>query len=394
MHLIYNNLKMYIPRSLTAEIETFRRIFPVVAILGPRQCGKSTLVKHLFSEKTNAIYLDLQSMEDLNKLRDPVLFFNTHEDKIICLDEIQLLPQLFSVLRSIIDKNRRNGRFVLLGSASRDLIQKSSESLAGRIGYLALTPFLSTEIPQINIMTFWNRGGFPESVLAENDNFSYIWRDNFIKTYIERDIPQLGFQIPALQLRRFLTLCAHNQAQTTNLSKIAAAMEMTHPTMRKYLDLLEQTYMVRSLPPYEINTKKRLVKSPKIYVRDSGILHQLLGIKNIDMLFAHPVFGASWEGLVVEQLISELNVPAGFYRTEKGDEMDLVLNINNQIIAVECKASSAPGLSAGNYRAIEALKPMHTYIIAPVKGDPYLLHEGITVCGLHQALSELKIIAE
>jgi predicted AAA+ superfamily ATPase len=386
---------MYIPRALTAEIDTFRKIFPVVAILGPRQCGKSTLVKHLFSEKTNAIYLDLQSMEDLNKLRDPVLFFNTHEDKIICLDEIQLLPQLFSVLRSIVDKNRRNGRFVLLGSASRDLIQKSPESLAGRIGYLALTPFLSTEIPQTNIMTFWNRGGFPESLLAENDNFSYIWRDNFIKTYIERDIPQLGFQIPALQLRRFLTLCAHNQAQTTNLSKIAASMEMTHPTMRKYLDLLEQTYLVRSLPPYEMNTKKRLVKSPKIYVRDSGILHQLLGIKNIDMLFAHPVFGASWEGLVVEQLISELNVPAGFYRTEKGDEMDLVLNINNQIIAVECKASSAPGLSAGNYRAIEALKPMHTYIIAPVKGDSYLLHEGITVCGLHQALSELKkIIAE
>jgi len=391
--LIFNCLKMYIQRKLTEEVEIFRKIFPVVAILGPRQCGKSTLVKYLFSEKTNAIYLDLQSKEDLNKLRDPILFFNTHEDKIICLDEIQLLPELFSVLRSIIDKNRRNGRFILLGSASRDLIQKSSESLAGRIGYLALTPFLTTEVPDTDIMTLWNRGGFPESVLAENDNFSYIWRDNFIKTYVERDIPQLGFQIPALHLLRFLTLCAHNQAQTLNLSKIAGAMEMTHPTMRKYLDLLEQTYMVRSLPPFEMNIKKRLVKSPKIYVRDSGILHHLLGIKNIEMLFAHPAFGYSWEGLVVEQVLTELEVPAFFYRTEKGDEMDLVLNINGKLIAVECKASSAPGLSAGNYRAIEALSPIHTFIIAPIQGDSYLLHEGITVTGLKQALNVLKQLA-
>lgn len=232
--------------------------------MGPRQCGKSTLVKQLFFLEENSIYLDLQNLEDLNKLNDPRLFFKSNAQKIICLDEILLIPDLFSVLRSVVDEDRQNGRFILLGSASRELVQQSSESLAGRIGYLSLTPFQIGELPTIDQQTCWNRGGFPDSVLAENDEFSMIWRDNFIKTYVERDLPQLGFQIPALQLRRFLIMCAHNQGQILNLSKLGSSMGLTHPTIRKYIDIFEQTFIVRSLPPFEINVKKRLVKSPKI----------------------------------------------------------------------------------------------------------------------------------
>jgi predicted AAA+ superfamily ATPase len=221
-------------------------------------------VKQLFFLEENSIYLDLQNLEDLNKLNDPRLFFKSNAQKIICLDEILLIPDLFSVLRSVVDEDRQNGRFILLGSASRELVQQSSESLAGRIGYLSLTPFQIGELPTIDQQTCWNRGGFPDSVLAENDEFSMIWRDNFIKTYVERDLPQLGFQIPALQLRRFLIMCAHNQGQILNLSKLGSSMGLTHPTIRKYIDIFEQTFIVRSLPPFEINVKKRLVKSPKI----------------------------------------------------------------------------------------------------------------------------------
>ncbi len=230
---------MYIPRRIEDEIQKYLQIFPIVAILGPRQCGKSTVVKRLISKSQHGIYLDLQNQEDLNKLMDPRLFFKAHEEKVICLDEIQLVPELFGSLRSIVDENRQNGKFILLGSASRDLIQKSSESLAGRIGFLNLTPFLMNEVPETPLPIFWNRGGFPNSLLAENDEFSTIWRENYIKTYVERDIPQLGIDIPGLKLRRFLTICAHNHGQTLNLSKLASSMDLTHPTIRKYIDIFD-----------------------------------------------------------------------------------------------------------------------------------------------------------
>ncbi len=389
MLLIISIQQMFINRKLGDSIQKYREIFPVVAILGPRQCGKSTLIKHLFANQKDTIYLDLQNQEDLNKLHDPILFFRTHAHQTICLDEIQLLPALFNTLRSIIDENRINGKFILLGSASLHLVQQSAESLAGRIGYLSLTPFLLDELNEVDLMTFWNRGGFPESVLSQNEEFSFIWREHFIRTYVERDIPQLGFQIPALQLRRFLTICAHNQGQTLNLSKLAGVMDMTHPTMRKYIDLLEQTFILRSLPPFELNVKKRLIKSPKIYIRDVGILHQLLGIKKVEMLFSHPVFGASWEGLVIEHICSWFNVPAYFYRTSSGDEMDLVLDFNGKTIAIECKASSTPQTTKGFYNAIDALNPKHTYIVAPIMSLPYQVSENITVIALRDLLSEL-----
>jgi predicted AAA+ superfamily ATPase len=380
---------MYINRKLEDEIQKYLQIFPIVAILGPRQCGKSTIVKQLFSNTQYGIYLDLQNQEDLNKLIDPRLFFKTNQEKIICLDEIQLIPELFGTLRSIVDENRQNGKFILLGSASRDLIQKSSESLAGRIGFLYLTPFLMNEVPETDLSVFWNRGAYPNSLLAENDEFSSIWRENYIKTYVERDIPQLGFDIPALKLRRFLTMCAHNHGQTLNLSKLASSMDLTHPTIRKYIDIFEQTFVLRSLPPYELNVKKRMVKSPKIYVRDSGILHQLLLIKNMAALFGHPIFGASWEGLVVEQLLSNINCPAYFFRTATGDEIDLVLELNNKIIAIECKASTSPQLTKGSYRALELIKPDLTFIVAPINSAMYQIQETLFVGTISSILEKL-----
>lgn len=380
---------MYINRKLEDEIQKYLQIFPIVAILGPRQCGKSTIVKQLFSNSQHVIYLDLQNQEDLNKLIDPRLFFKTNEEKVICLDEIQIVPELFGTLRSIVDENRQNGKFILLGSASRDLIQKSSESLAGRIGFLYLTPFLLNEVPETDLSVFWNRGAYPNSLLAENDEFSSIWKENYIKTYVERDIPQLGFDIPALKLRRFLTMCAHNHGQTLNLSKLANSMDLTHPTIRKYIDIFEQTFVLRSLPPYELNVKKRLVKSPKIYVRDSGILHQLLLIKNMEALFGHPIFGSSWEGLIIEQLLSNLNCPAYFYRTATGDEIDLVLELNNKIIAIKCKASTSPQLTKGSYRALELIKPDLTFIVAPINSEMYQIHETIFVGTISSVLEKL-----
>lgn len=382
----------YIKRHIELQLQKYLQIFPVVAILGPRQSGKSTLVKHAFAGTDDTIYLDLQNVEDLNKLRDPYLFFKSNESKTICIDEIQLKPELFSILRSLIDQDRRAGRFVLSGSASRSLVQHSAESLAGRIGYLSLTPFLVNEPHGADINSIWNRGGFPDSLMAANDEYSYIWRDNFVKTYIERDIPQLGFQIPPLQLLRFLTLCAHNQGQTTNYSKLATVMEMTHTTMRRYLDLLEQTFIVRTLQPFESNTKKRLVKSPKVYVRDSGLLHQLLGIKNSESLFGHPVFGSSWEGFVVEQILSSFDVPNFFYRTAKGEEVDLVIEVNREIIAIECKASSAPQPTKGFYTALEDIGASKSFIVSPIASEPYPLAPDISVVGLKDLLALLADI--
>lgn len=381
---------MYIKRRIEALLDDYLQIFPVVSVLGPRQCGKSTLVQHVLKPKPNTIFLDLQNVADRNKLSDPYLFFQMNASATICIDEIQLLPELFSVLRSVVDQDRRKGRFVLTGSASRALVQQSSESLAGRIGYLSLTPFLINELPNISLMDYWNRGGFPDSVLAANDAYSAIWRENFIKTYVERDIPELGFQIPSLQLMRFLKICAHQQGQTVNLSKISRQLELTHPTIRRYVDLLEQTFVLRTLTPLEANTQKRLIKSPKVYVRDTGILHQLLGIPDGANLFAHPVFGPSWEGLVIEMVLNNFEVPHYFYRTAKGVEMDLILDFPKGRVAIECKAAAAPQPTKGFYTAIADLAPIQTFIVAPIDGTSYHLSENIVVTSLPELLQKLQ----
>jgi predicted AAA+ superfamily ATPase len=380
----------FIKRKIEDTVHQYLKIFPVVAVLGPRQCGKSTLVKKLAANWGDSVYLDLQNDTDLSKLDQPAYFFQSNDDKIICLDEIQLVPQLFSVLRSVVDSNRQNGKFILLGSASRDLIQQTSESLAGRIGMVYLSPFTLNELNNLDgfsLNTFWLRGGFPDSYLAENDVFSKIWRDNFVKTFIERDIPQLGFQISAMQLKRLLTMCAHNQGQLLNYSKLGESLGLTHPTIKRYIDLLEQTFIVRTLLPYEVNVKKRLVKSPKVFVRDSGILHQLLAISDYNSLLGNPIFGSSWEGVVVENVI--VNRPDWdyyFYRTATGDELDLILVKGNQRIAIECKASTAPKLTKGFWRALEVVKPKKTYVIIPTQVW-YDIAPNITVCGLDEFLN-------
>jgi len=385
----------YIPRKQEDFVLENLNVFPAVVILGPRQCGKSTLAKILSEKIDNFLYLDLQNRDDLAKLSEPSLFFRANKEKTICLDEIQLVPDLFSILRSEIDADRRNGRFILLGSASRDLIQKSSESLAGRVGLVQLTPFLVNELQNENkfkLNKFWLRGAYPDSYLASSDSASILWRENFIRTYIERDIPQLGFQIPAQQLNRMLVMSAHSHAQLFNASKLGESLGLTHPTVKRYLDLLEQTFILRALPPFLPNVKKRIIKSPKVYVRDSGLLHRLLQIDDYNSLLGHPILGASWEGMVIENICSSLrDCQFSFYRSATGDELDLIIKKGRNLIAIECKSSTAPKLTKGFWRALETIQPQKTYVVAPVT-EKYMVDKEVKVLGLGEVIDELKAV--
>jgi len=387
---VMHNLQIFIKRRIESDVYMRLNVFPALLILGSRQCGKSTLVKMIAREKANFLYLDLQNTSDLNKLSAPQLFFEANKNTIICLDEIQQTPHLFSVLRSEIDRDRRPGRFILLGSASQELIQKTSESLAGRIGIVELTPFSIDELMlqnnQTDLRIYWNRGGYPDSFLATNDKFSAMWREDFIRTYVQRDLPQLGFQIPALQMRRLMTFCAHLSGQILNTSKLGESLGVAHTTIRRYIDLLEQTFLVRVLAPYETNEKKRLVKSPKIYIRDHGILHQLLRIRDFNDLMGNPVLGSSWEGLVVENICSVFaDCCFSFYRSATGDELDLIVQTSNKTIAIECKASTSPQLTKGFWNAVTFVQPQLTLVVAPIS-DCYPIKENVFVCGIVQAI--------
>lgn len=379
----------YVHRQIENLLREHLEVFPAVVLLGPRQCGKSTLAKKMSEAISAFIYLDMQDIDDLNKLNEPSLFFEANKEKMICLDEIQLMPNLFSVLRSVIDKDRHNGHFILLGSASRELVQHTSESLAGRVGMIELSPFIISEVgydSAFELNKLWFRGGYPDSYLAVSDSASMLWCENFLRTYVERDIPQLGFQIPAMQIRRLLIMCAHSQGQIFNASKLGESLGLTHPTIKRYLDLLEQTFIVRSLQPYEANIKKRLVKSPKIYIRDTGLLHRLLQINDFNALIGHPVFGASWEGLVIENICSNFgDCEFLFYRSSAGEELDLIIKKSNKIIAVECKASTAPQLTKGFWKALEVVKPSKTYVVAPITGS-YVYKNEVIVCGLREVI--------
>jgi hypothetical protein len=381
-----------IKRKIEGFVKENLSVFPAVTILGSRQCGKSTLVKMISKNLDTFLYLDLQNRDDLAKLNEPSLLFKANSKTTICLDEIQLLPELFSVLRSEIDSNRQNGRFILLGSASRDLIQHSSESLAGRVGIIELTPFLISELSDekgFDLNRYWLRGGYPDSYLAKSDSLSNLWCENFLQTYTERDIPQLGFQISAKQIKRMLIMSAHSHGQVFNASKLGESLGLTHPTIKKYLDLLEQTFILRSLQPFEKNVKKRLIKTPKVYVRDTGLLHRLLQINNFNSLMGNPIFGASWEGLVIENICSSIrNCQFSFYRSATGDEIDLIIHKPNSVIAIECKASTAPKMSKGFWRALEIVKPDKTYIVAPINGI-YPIKNGVEMCGLSEIIKIL-----
>lgn len=389
------NMHGYIGRAAEADLLQSLLRSPVTALLGPRQCGKSTLVRHILAQWPDAIHLDLELPSDQRRLAEPEFFLRENADRLVCIDEVQLHPELFPVVRALVDQDRRPGRYLVLGSASQDLIRQSSETLAGRIHYIELTPFLNSEIEaaseaEWDFRRLWWRGGFPPSFLAPDEAASSTWRRDLVQTFLSRDIPQFGFAIPAPVMHRFWQMLAHVHGSLFNASKIGQSLDCSHNTVRRYLDLLEQTFMVRVLRPLEVNLKKRLVKSPKIYVRDSGILHSLLEIDTFSQLCGHPLFGASWEGLCIEQIVAVLpEWRPRFYRTSNGAELDLVMERGGRKLAFEFKASLSPRLPKSFAGVINDIAPEQTWVVCPGLQEGYSLRPGVRVEGLSSCLQAL-----
>ena len=387
-----------LPRRLSARLNHLLRHSPAVVLLGPRQAGKTTLALRI-AETRPSVYLDLEDETDRLKLSDPVRYFADHERELVILDEVHRLPELFQRLRGVIDRGRRsgkpNGQFLLLGSAAMDLLRQSGESLAGRISYLELGPFDALEVPLDQLDRLWVRGGFPRSFLADNDDLSMEWRRDFIRTYLERDIPQFGSRIPAETLRRFWTMLAHNQSQRFNAAELASGLGVDGKTTASYLDLLVDLLLVRRLPAWHRNVGKRLVKSPKVYVRDSGIVHALLGIRDKETLLGHPVAGPSWESFVTETLIAAApdGTEAHYYRTATGTEIDLLLTLpGGKLWAIEIKRSSAPSVERGFHLACADLKPNKRFVVYS-GSERFPLNADTDVIGLSdlgRALQEAK----
>lgn len=385
-----------IERRHRPAIENLLQRHPAVALLGPRQSGKTTLALEI-GESRPSIYLDLEAPSDLAKLAEPELYLSAHEDKLVILDEVQRAPDLFKVLRGLIDagrrRGRRSGRFLLLGSASIELLKQSSETLAGRIATFELTPFDAREVVKGvgDMDRHWLRGGFPDSFLARDDRDSAEWRQAFIRTYLERDIPQLGPRVPAETLRRFWTMLAHEQGGLLNAARIGQGLEVAGVTVARYLDLLVDLLLVRRLTPWMSNTGKRMVKSPRVFVRDSGIVHTLLGLETLDDLLGHPVAGASWEGYVIENLLAAApsNAQAGFYRTSAGAEIDLILPIGpGRLWAIEIKRSLAPQPSKRFWLACDDIKPDARFVVYPGT-ERYPLKDGLEAIGLTEMMALL-----
>ena len=382
-----------IKRQLQAHISGLLKQFPAVAILGPRQVGKTTLAKQLEAgRKGTTIYLDLEKPADLNRLRDAHSYLQSQQGKTIIIDEVQLMPELFSVLRPLIDEYRKPGRFILLGSASPSLVKGVSETLAGRIAYTELTPVTTTELPKnISFNEHWFRGGFPEPLLAKTDAAAQQWMQAFNRSYVERDLEKLfGVNISSVNMQRLWTMLAHVSGNVWNAETFARSLGVTAPTVLRYLDYLEGGFMVKRLQPWFVNTKKRLVKSPKVYVRDSGMLHTLLNIHSDDELLSHPIAGASWEGYVLEQIAACKNagLQLYYYRTHDGAECDAVLVKGIKPVAcIEIKRSNAPVVSKGYLHCIDDLKPKHKLIITP-QSDTYIAQHGVQVTGIRSFLKE------
>lgn len=367
---------------------------PAVALLGPRQVGKTTLAQEV-GEARSSLYLDLESEADRAKLTEPELYLSAHEDKLVILDEVHRVPELFGLLRGLIDRGRRKGlragRFLLLGSASMDLLAQSSESLAGRISYLEMGPLDALEIAGPDVERLWIRGGFPDSYLAGSDRSSQRWRQDFIRTYLERDIPAIGPRIPAETLRRFWTMLAHHQSGLLNASEFARSLGVTSQTVANYLDLLVDLLLVRRLAPWHSNGAKRLVKSPRVYVRDSGLVHTLLGLTDREAVLGHPVAGASWEGFVIESLVAAApeGTEAYFYRTSVGAEIDLLLrHPDGRLWVFEVKRSLSPKVERGFHSACEDLSPDRRILIYP-GSETFPLGNGIEVMSLSTAAHAL-----
>lgn len=374
---------MMLLRRLQATIEQRLARYPAVVLLGPRQVGKTTLAQAIAAAHAGAIVLDLERESDRAVLGHPELFLPLHRERLVVLDEVQHLPALFAQLRPEIDADRRAGRFLLLGSASGALLRQTSESLAGRVAYVELTPLLAAELEAdlATTQTLWLRGGYPLSYLAGDDEAAFQWRQDFIATFLQRDLPALGVRVPAETLRRFWTMLAHLHGQLFNASQLGRSLGgASHATATRYLDTLVDTLMVRRLEPVLANVGKRLVKSPKVYVRDSGLLHALLGLATVQQLQGHPVAGASWEGFVVEQVAAALPAGAqlGFYRTAAGAELDLVVDGPAGRVGIEVKFSAAPKPAKGFWQALQDLAIERAFVVAPVSRR-YPLAAGVEV---------------
>ena len=385
-----------IQRRLTFNLEDRLSQAPVVALLGSRQVGKTTLARDLNVGKPSH-YLDLERPSDIAKLADPELYLGRFADHLVILDEVQRLPGLFPVLRSLVDERRRGGersaQFLILGSASPELLQQSSETLAGRISYLELDPLNLTELgPAKNVINrHWFRGGYPDSYLAADDAAAIQWCQDFITSYVERYLPQLGITAAPLLLRRLCSMLAHQQGATLNLSKMAESLGIDGKTARHYLDLLQGLYLLRSIPAWSRNAGKRLVKAPKVYWRDAGLLHALAGLYDLEQVMGHPLCGHSWEGYCIEQIVTRLPRGTTFshYRTHAGAEVDLVVEYpSGEIVALEIKRTLAPKLTAGFVTSMETLQATTGYFIIP-QGETFPLSPSVTAISLSDYLAQM-----
>ncbi|PKQ05664.1 MAG: ATPase [Alphaproteobacteria bacterium HGW-Alphaproteobacteria-10] len=386
-----------INRRIARRLSSLLDESPAIALIGPRQVGKTTLALAI-AEARPSLYLDLESETDRAKLAEPELYLMRHEDKLVILDEVHRAPGLFQILRGVIDQGRRSGRgvgrFLLLGSASMDLLQQSGETLAGRIAYLEMQPLDALEVAGEAVDRLWLRGGFPDSFLAASDRVSLRWRRDFIRTYLERDVPMFGPRIAAETLRRFWTMLAHRQASLLNAAELGRALGVDSKTVAAYLDLLVDLLLVRRLPPWHANIGKRLVKSPKVSVRDSGLVHALLGIEDSEALLGHPVAGASWEGFVIETLIaaSPEGTQAHFFRTAAGAEIDLLLDLpGGRLWAVEIKRSAAPKIERGFHIACDDLGPERR-IVVHAGAEAFPMPHGVEAMPLRAVAESLAAV--
>jgi uncharacterized protein len=396
-------------RRIRSVVEERLTEAPAVALIGPRQVGKTTLARMIADARgRSALYLDLEQASDRARLSDPAAYLALHADKLVVLDEIHRTPEIFDVLRGAIDARRRAGRpfghFLILGSAALPLLRQSSESLAGRIAFVEMTPFRPSEVEPDTVENLagttlppaqrrlWLRGGFPSSYLAASDAASLRWRFAFIRSYLERDIPQFGIRVPSATLEHFWTMLAHVHGGLLNAHQLAGSLGVAWHTANHYLNLMEDLLLVRRLQPYAVNTSKRLVKSPKVYIRDSGLLHALLGLRTLDDVLGHPVAGSSFEGLAIETLIAAIpdGAKAFFYRTQAGAEIDLVVELGpGRFVAIEIKSSSAPSVSRGFHAGSSDLQPIARWLVYPGQ-ERFPIGHGIEAMAMEQAAMELS----
>lgn len=384
-----------IERASRQQLARWLQEFPAVALLGPRQVGKTTLALQWAAGAAPSVYVDMEDPTDLARLADPLTFMEANADRLVIIDEIQRAPHLFPLLRGVIDRRRREGRpaghFLLLGSASGALLAQSAESLAGRVAYMELAPLSALEVPAADGLALWVRGGFPESFLARDDAVSLRWRQQFIATYLERDIPQLGPRLPAQTLRRLWTMLAHEQGQIVQAARLAASLAVSGQTVARYIDVLCDVMLVRRLQPWASNGTKRLVRTPKLLVRDSGLAHALLGLSTIDDVLSHPVAGGSWEVWVIENLLAVAphGTQPSYYRSAAGAEIDLVLELPDlQRWAVEIKRSSAPAVSRGFHTAATDIGAARHYVVHGGK-DSFALPSGVQAVPLGELMRAL-----